>query len=171
MIESVAPERSYFQLFWSLAAHPGKAIDSVLNACVSLRVRNPIARELNCVEYISLPADIVRDKKLKVFCARQRHYLPMEKSFVAPFGIIESSQKGDYDYDDKSARIQRQTLAVLGSLGYQELREFHSLEYGYYHWHYRPARSKSRKRLVAALKNDGFRWWKEQVVESAAPEQ
>src|ERR1044071_7362837 len=99
MVESVEPESSFFQLFWSPAAHPGGAIDSVLKACVRLRVRNPIARELDHVEYNSLPNDIVRDKKLNVFYAHQRNYFPTEKSFVAPVGIIESSQKGEYDYE------------------------------------------------------------------------
>ena len=59
----------------------------------------------------------------------------------------------------KSAKIERRMAAALRKLGFEELSEFHSLEYGYYHWHYRPARSKSRKRLVAALKRDGFRFW------------
>jgi hypothetical protein len=54
-------------------------------------------------------------------------------------------------------------------LGFEELVEFHSLEYRYYHWHYRPARSKSRTRLVAALKRDGFRLWKSLRREADEP--
>ena len=283
MIESVEPEHSFFQVFWSPAVHPGEAIESVLNACLRFGIKNAIARELDHLEFSSLPSDIVHDKKLQVFYARQRNYFPTEKSFVAPFGIIESSQKGDYDYDliregfhlrktaegiyelvaviererlfetflelvnrlpsirvfwikiagdwedrgreefwanedlntsetirsflttrqrdtvanghvavtvysdpgqtnllidthktikvlTKSVRMQRKMSASLSGLGYQELRDFHSLEHGYYHWHYRPVRSMSRKRLIAALKSDGFSLWKEHAVALAPPE-
>ena len=65
----------------------------------------------------------------------------------------------------KSATTQRKMAAALRRLGFEELSKFHSLEYGYYHWHYRPWRSKSRTRLIAALKRDGFRLWKDRGVE------
>jgi hypothetical protein len=64
-----------------------------------------------------------------------------------------------------SEKIQSEMAATLRYLGYQELHEFYSLERGYYHWHYRPARSKSRTELTAAIKEDGFTLWKEEVVE------
>ena len=50
-------------------------------------------------------------------------------------------------------------VAGLKRVGFEELAEFYSLEYGYYHWHYRPKKSKSRAVLVAALKRDGFSAW------------
>lgn len=59
----------------------------------------------------------------------------------------------------KSKRVRDRMAASLRGLGLEELGELHSLEYGYYHWHYRPARSKSRSRLVAALRRDGFAPW------------
>jgi hypothetical protein len=59
----------------------------------------------------------------------------------------------------KSKRVRGRMAAALKRLGFGEAAELHSLEYGYYHWHYRPARSKSRARLVAALKRDGFSTW------------
>ena len=59
----------------------------------------------------------------------------------------------------KSATIQRKMSAGLRRLGFEQLSKFHSLEYGYYHWHYRPAGSRSRTRLIAALKRDGFTFW------------
>lgn len=66
----------------------------------------------------------------------------------------------------KSAKIQSIMSARLRRLAFEELSEFHSLEYGFYHWHYRPSRSKSRTRLIAALKRDEFRLWKDHVVET-----
>lgn len=59
----------------------------------------------------------------------------------------------------KSARMQSRMAAALKRLGFKELAELYSLEYDYYHWHYRPARSKSRARLVASLKKEGFSTW------------
>ena len=59
----------------------------------------------------------------------------------------------------KSARIRDRMAAALRRHGLKELARLYSLEHGYYHWHYRPARSKSRARLVAALKKDGFSPW------------
>ena len=65
----------------------------------------------------------------------------------------------------KSSKIQSKMAAAFRKLGYQELLEFYSLESGYYHWHYRATRSKSRTELIAALKDDGFTLWREQVVQ------
>ncbi len=59
----------------------------------------------------------------------------------------------------KSAKMQSKMVTGLKRLGFEETSELHSLEYGYYHWHFRPSRSKSRARLVAALKRDGFKAW------------
>ena len=59
----------------------------------------------------------------------------------------------------KSVRMQSKMAKALARLGFIEETELHSLEYGYYHWHYRPIRSKSRARLIAALKRDGFIMW------------
>jgi hypothetical protein len=65
----------------------------------------------------------------------------------------------------KSATIQQEMASALKSLGFEELPEFHSLEYCFYHWHYRPTRSKSRAGLVAAMKKWGFSLWKDEIVE------
>jgi hypothetical protein len=59
----------------------------------------------------------------------------------------------------KSAKVQSKMVSGLKRLGFEEPSEFHSLEYGYYHWHYRPTRSKSRARLVSTLKRAGFSVW------------
>lgn len=37
--------------------------------------------------------------------------------------------------------------------------------YRSYHWHYRPAQSKSRTELIAAMKKWGFSLWKDEIVE------
>jgi hypothetical protein len=59
----------------------------------------------------------------------------------------------------KSVRMQSKMVRALMKLRFEEASELHSLEYGYYHWHYRPAKSKARARLIAALKRDGFSAW------------
>ena len=61
----------------------------------------------------------------------------------------------------KSAKMQRRMAAGFRRLGFPELSKFYSLKYNYNHWHYRPTRSKSRTRLVAALKRSGFTLWKD----------
>ena len=270
MIESVEPERSFFQLFWSPAELPGEAIESTLSLCARLGIENPIARELDYVQSFSDHA--LHDKKANVFYAQERYSFPTEKSFVAPVGIIASGEKGEHEYEQlregfalskteegisevevaierdklfdtfvelikklpsirvfwikiavdwedqgreefwtnenlntsesiktfltthwadtvanghvgltvysepgqtnlcidthktmkiltKSAEMQRRMATALSGLGFEELAEFHSLEWGYHHWHYRPKRSKSRTKLITALKKDGFKPW------------
>jgi hypothetical protein len=49
--------------------------------------------------------------------------------------------------------------AALRRFGFEAAAELHSLEYGYYHWHYLLARLKSKARLVMSLKRDGFSTW------------
>jgi hypothetical protein len=279
MIESVGPESSFFQIFWSPATYPGEAIESVLSACAQLGVTRAIARELDYLEFDASAENVVYDKKLNVFYGVERYSFPTESAFTAPTGIIWTGQKGEYDYDliqegfsfwktdegiyelevaiekdklfdsfislmnvlpsievfwirlagdwenesreelwtneklntvaaitsyltdrsadtianghvalttysnagqtnlyidthktikvlTKSATIQRQMADSLKSSGFNELSEFHSLEYCYYHWHFRPAQSKSRKKFIRMLKQDGFRLWKEQAVEA-----
>jgi hypothetical protein len=272
MIESVEPEESFFQVFWSPAEYPGEAIESILSICPRLGIRNPIARELDYVQFESASDDALHDKKSNVFYSRERYYFPTEKSFVAPLGIIASGEKGEHEYKQlregfsltkteagiyevetaierdklfdtfiklieqlpsirvfwikitvdwedqgreefwtnenlntiesiknflttrwadtvanghvgltvysdvgqtnlsidthktvkvltKSAEMQRRIGTALRSLGFEELAEFHSLEWGYHHWHYRPKRSKSRTKLITALRKDGFKPW------------
>ena len=65
----------------------------------------------------------------------------------------------------KSETIQQKMASALETLGFEELPEFHSLEYCFYHWHYRPTQSKSRTKLVAAMKKWDFSWWKDEIVE------
>jgi hypothetical protein len=271
MIESVEPERSFFQVFWSPADLPGEAIESALSVCPRLGIENPIARELDYGQF-ELPSDALHHKKANVFYTRERYYFPTEKSFVAPFGIIASGEKGEHEYEQlregfsiskteegiyeveaaierdklfdtfvelmkklpsirvfwikiavdwedqgreefwtnenlntsdsitsflttrwadtvanghvaltaygdvgqtnltidthktlnvltKSAEMQRRMATSLKRLGFEELAEFHSLEWGFHHWHYRPNQSKSRTKLIKALKKDGFQSW------------
>ena len=99
LIESVEPDESFIQLFWSPASYPGQAIESVLKACIRRGIRNPIARELDYVHFNPSRDKAVLDKKSNVFYARERIYFPTEKSFIAPFGIIASPQRGERDYE------------------------------------------------------------------------
>ena len=280
MIESVAPEQSFFQTFWTYGRHVGEAIESVVRMCSHLGIRNAIANDVDTFNFKSLPRNVVRDQKLNVFYVPGRSYFPTEKSFIAPFGIIKASEEGKYDYSliregfalekttagiyqveavvrrdrlfetfielvkrlpsikvfwvkvagdwedenreqlwtnemlntvaliagfleshwndtvanghvaltayssvgqtnlsidthktikvlTKSAKIQNRMAAALRRLKFEELAEFHSLEYGFYHYHYRPARSKPRKRLIAELKRQGFSLWRENIVSPA----
>lgn len=278
LIESVGPEQSFFQEFWTYGDHIGEAIERVLSACSTLQIPNAIASEADFVNSDLLPDGVVDNKKLNVYYTPGRSYFPTEESFIAPFGIIKAQENGEFDYgliregfslmkrDDgiyelnavvqrdklfdtfielvkrlpsikvfwvalaadwedknreefwtneklnaagliegylrshwndtvanghvaltvyssvgqtnlsigthksikvlgKSAPIQRTMAAALRRLGYQELAELYSLEGGYYHYHYRPERSKSRQRLIAALKEDGFTLWNEEAVQ------
>lgn len=278
MIQSIEPERSFFQTFWAPASHPGQAIDSVLRACVHLGINNPIAIELECVDPSSVSDQVFHEQKSNVYYAQGRTFFPTEKTFIAPLGIIAGSERGKHDYDQiregfsllkpydniyeleavierdsllntffdlvkrlpsikvswiriaadwedrgreqlwtneglntidsitnyltinfrdtvanghvaftvysdvgqtnlsidthktivvltKSAKMQQRMAAGFRRLGFPELSKFYSLRYNYHHWHYRPTRSKSRTRLVAALKRSGFTLWKEHEPE------
>lgn len=278
MIESIEPETSFFQVFWTQATHPGHAIESVLKACVRLGIKNPIARELDYLDLDSVPDECFHDEESNVFHTNVRISYPTQKTFLAPFGIIGSGEKGEHDYEliregfrlikteaniyeveavierdnllntflelvkrlpsirvfwiriaadweehgreqfwtnedlntvesitsflrthwedtvanghvaltvysnvgetnlsidthktllvlTKSAKMQKSMSVRLRQLGFAQLSEFYSLKYNYHHWHYRPARSKSRTRLVAALKRSGFKLWKDQAPE------
>ena len=98
-IESVGPERSFFQTFWTRAADPSEAIDSVHGACRRLGMKDSIVSELDYADVSSMPEDSVYEKKSNVFYAPQRHLFPTEKSFIAPIGIIGSSEGGEHDYE------------------------------------------------------------------------
>lgn len=279
MIESVEPESSFFQVFWSPATHAGEAIEAVLSVCDRLGITNPIARELDYVDFGSSFDEAVRDTQSNVRYDQNRFYFPFEKSFAAPPGIIESGEKGPHDYEliregfrlrqteadiyeveaaierdklletfieltkrlpsirvfwiklaadwedrgreefwtnenlntseaitnfltshssdtvangyvaltvysevgqtnlsidthktikvlTKSAEIQRDMSDQLQKLGFEQLSEFHSLEYEYYHWHYRPTKSRSRIELIEVLQRNAFTLWREEVVET-----
>ena len=278
MIESVEPEYSFFQTFWTPAPHPGHAIDSVLRACAHLGIRNPIAIELDLSAPDLVPDKSFLEEKTNVYYALERYSFPTEKSFIPPFGIIGSRGKGKHGYNriregfflekqepniyeveavverdnllntffelikrlpsiqvswiriaadwenrgreqfwtnedlnsiesitsylttnfsdtvanghvaftvysdvgqtnlsidthktivvlTKSAKVQQRMAAGFRRLGFPELSKFYSLKYNYHHWHYRPTRSKSRERLVAALKRSGFTLWRDEEVE------
>ncbi|HEX6044664.1 MAG TPA: hypothetical protein VFZ22_09270 [Pyrinomonadaceae bacterium] len=277
MIESVEPEQSFIQVFWTSADHPGQAIQKILRACARLGIKNPHACELDSYDFNSMPRSVVRNTSLDIYYSRARNYFPTEKTFLAPDGIVKAFLNGKYDYDliregfhqrrtkagiyeievvvererlfdtfvqlikrlssikvfwiklaadwedagreelwtneklntveliadflkacwndtvanghvaltaysavgqtnllidthktikilTKSATVQRKMSAALRRLGFEQLSKFHSLEYGYYHWHYRPSRSKSRTRLIGALRRGGFTLWKTCVV-------
>jgi hypothetical protein len=65
----------------------------------------------------------------------------------------------------KSEEMQQRMADGLRELGFSELTKLYSLRYDYHHWHYRPARAKSRTKLVRALKRCGFTLWREHEVE------
>lgn len=97
MIEGVERENSFFRTFWRPATHMGEAIESVVNAAVRMGIENPIAREADCFDFDSLPEAAVQDKRLKIWYMPSRFLFPTDKSFIAPLGIIGSSQ-GENDY-------------------------------------------------------------------------
>jgi len=41
-------------------------------------------------------------------------------------------------------------------LGFEQTREFYNLEFGYHHWHYRPADSLNREDFKQLLKSKNF---------------
>ncbi len=60
MIESIEPEQSFIQVFWTSGKHPGKAIEKVLRACDGLGIKNAYASELDSSDFKSLPRNVVR---------------------------------------------------------------------------------------------------------------
>ncbi|HVI71607.1 MAG TPA: hypothetical protein VM656_08995 [Pyrinomonadaceae bacterium] len=173
MIESIEPERSFFQVFWSSATHIGAAIDTIVSACVRMGISNPSAREADCVAFDSLPENAVHDKRLNIWYGPGRSWDDtVANGHVALTAYGEPGQTNltidthkTIKVLTKSATIQQEMASALKSLGFEELPEFHSLEYCFYHWHYRPTRSKSRAGLVAAMKKWGFSLWKDEIVE------
>ena len=278
MVQSIEPEHSFIQMFWSSGAYLGEAIEAVLRACARLEIKNPIAMELDCVDPDSVPDGALHDEESNVFYAQSRYSFPTEKTFIAPFGIIASGDGGDHDYEQiregfslqkteegiyeieavierdnllttffelvkslpsirvfwikiaaewdevgreqfwtnedlntfeliagflnnnfddtvanghvaltvysdegqtnlsidthktvvvmaTTSKMQQSMAVTLRQLGFAELSEFYSLRYNYHHWHYRPAQSKSRTKLVATLQQSGFKLWKHQEAE------
>lgn len=99
MIEGVDSEYSFFQTYWSPGTHIGEAIDSVLDACVSMGIKDPIAREADYCDFDSLPEYAAQVKRLQVWHVRGRSFFTSENSFLAPIGIICSGKTGEYDYE------------------------------------------------------------------------
>jgi len=46
------------------------------------------------------------------------------------------------------------------NLNFYDFDNFYSIDYGYYHYHYRPTNSKSRMDLIKHLKENGFYLWR-----------
>jgi hypothetical protein len=277
LIESVEPKQSFVQVFWCSAKHPGQAIDAVFRACARLGINNPIVSELDYLDLNTIPDDSFHEKKSNVWCAMERYTFPTEKTFIAPLGIVGTSEQGEHEYEQiregfqltksddiyeieavverdnllktffelamrlpsikvfwirvapdwedrgweqlwtndklniiesissflashfndtvanghvaltvysdagqtnltidthktivvltKSKKMQDRMAAGFRKMRFEELSKFYSLRYDYHHYHYRPTRSKSRRRLVAALKRSGFKLWQQHQVE------
>jgi hypothetical protein len=56
----------------------------------------------------------------------------------------------------KDEDIFKHIIGQLKNLGYEQTREFYNLQYGFHHWHYRPADSLTRPQFKAMLKQQGF---------------
>lgn len=56
----------------------------------------------------------------------------------------------------KDEGIFRYFIEQLMDLGYEQTTEFYSLQYGYHHWHYRPANSLTRNDFKAMLQQQKF---------------
>jgi len=47
-------------------------------------------------------------------------------------------------------------IAAIMNLGFEQTYDLYELEFGYHHWHYRPAGSLNRREFVDFLKTEGF---------------
>ena len=56
----------------------------------------------------------------------------------------------------KDEEIFRRFIENIEALGYEQTREFYSLEYGFHHWHYRPAGSLTRPDFKTMLEKNQF---------------
>jgi hypothetical protein len=56
----------------------------------------------------------------------------------------------------KDEGVFRHFIGQLINLGFEQTREFYNLQYGFHHWHYRPAESFTRREFKAMLEQQGF---------------
>lgn len=56
----------------------------------------------------------------------------------------------------KDEEVFRHFIENFMDLGYEQTREFYSLEYGFHHWHYRPAGSLTRPDFKSMLEQNQF---------------
>jgi hypothetical protein len=56
----------------------------------------------------------------------------------------------------KDEEVFRHFIAQLRELGYEQTKEFYNLQYGFHHWHYRPAESLARPEFKTMLEQQGF---------------
>ncbi|MCD6068027.1 MAG: hypothetical protein K0S33_2853 [Bacteroidetes bacterium] len=96
----------------------------------------------------------------------------LENGFVK---LVVHSSKGDTNLklnDHKKIRLHtedegvfRSFILQLRSMGYeQNTEEYYNLEFGFHHWHYRPAGSLTRSGFIKMLEAEQFEWideWEE----------
>lgn len=56
----------------------------------------------------------------------------------------------------KDEDVFQSFIGQIEDLGYQQTRDFYSLEWGFHHWHYRPADSLPRAEFIDMLQANGF---------------
>ncbi len=56
----------------------------------------------------------------------------------------------------KSEDVFKNFIGQVINLGYTQTQEFYNLEWGFHHWHYRPAGSLTRKEFIAMLQENKF---------------
>ena len=56
----------------------------------------------------------------------------------------------------KDEEVFKTFIGQLKRLGYEQTREFYNLQYGFHHWHYRPADSLTRPEFKAMLEQHEF---------------
>ncbi|WP_035605218.1 hypothetical protein [Haloferula sp. BvORR071] len=70
--------------------------------------------------------------------------------------LTEHKQITIYTYSEDLAKRYAE---ALNGLGYPEMDELVSFEFGIYHWHFRHPDSRTRSQLIEHLKEAGFRDW------------
>lgn len=56
----------------------------------------------------------------------------------------------------KDEEIFKHFIGQINELGYEQAKEFYNLQYGFHHWHYRPADSLTRPEFKVMLEEQGF---------------
>lgn len=103
------------------------------------------------------------EKELVISFLKQQENNTLENGYIK---IVVHSLTGQTNLTlDDHKKVQRHTkdeevfrdfIGQLIDLGYGQTREFYTLEYGFHHWHYRPADSLTRPDFIAMLEQNAF---------------
>jgi len=75
---------------------------------------------------------------------------------------LKLSEHKTIQLNTKSEVVFKNFIGAFIDLGFSQTRDFHSIEYGFHHWHYRPLDSLDKPQLANQLRKQGFKNVEEQ---------
>lgn len=108
-------------------------------------------------------AEHLDEKELVLSFLNQQEKNTIENGYVQ-LVVYSSTGETNLQLDDhkklqlytKDENILQTFIRLYKKLGYAQTDDFYNLQYGFYHWHYRPAGSLSRPEFTAMLKAEKF---------------